>query len=110
HRGPETPALQHSAGRAPAVRVRPDDRGLMGSRTGLHLDYLSLAEFAAARWGGVLGVATFAGPRLARSDVPVAQINIPILDDDGGLCEVWRTGQDVESGRHGGVCYSRTTD
>ena len=37
----------------------------MGSRTGLNLDYVSLAELEGARWAGVIGVATFNGTRLA---------------------------------------------
>jgi chorismate lyase / 3-hydroxybenzoate synthase len=84
----------------------------MGSKTGLHLDYLSLAEFEAARWAGVMGVATFDAPPLERraADVPVAEINTPVLGDAGALCEVWRTRQAIESGVHGGVRYARTAD
>jgi len=33
----------------------------MRASAGLHLDYVSLAEYQAARWGDVLGVATFNG-------------------------------------------------
>jgi chorismate lyase / 3-hydroxybenzoate synthase len=87
----------------------------MGSRTGLYLDYLSLAELEAAQWSGVMGVATFDGarPRLDRLDcaeVPVAEVNTPLLGDVGALCEVWRTQQAVESGTHGRVRYARTAD
>jgi chorismate lyase / 3-hydroxybenzoate synthase len=87
----------------------------MGSRTGLHLDYLSLAELEAARWAGVMGVATFDGSssRLERRDspqVPVAEVNTPVLGDVGALYEVWRTQQAVESGTHGRVRYARTAD
>jgi enamine deaminase RidA (YjgF/YER057c/UK114 family) len=84
----------------------------MGSRTGLHLDYLSVAEFEAARWAGVMGVATFDGSRLGRADgaVPVAEINTPVLGEASALCEVWRTQQAVESGSHGRVRYARTAD
>jgi chorismate lyase / 3-hydroxybenzoate synthase len=84
----------------------------MGSRTGLHLDYLSLAEFEAARWAGVMGVATFDGPRLERraADVPVAEVNTPVLGNAGALCEVWRTQQALESGVRGSVRYARTAD
>ena len=87
----------------------------MGSRTGLHLDYLSLAELEAARWAGVMGIATFDGSRsrLERRDspeVPVAEVNTPVLGDVGALCEVWRTQQAVESGTHGRVRYARTAD
>ena len=84
----------------------------MGSRTGLHLDYLSLAELEAARWAGVMGVATFDGSRveLADAEVPVAEVNTPLLGEAGALCEVWRTQQTVESGTHGRVRYARTAD
>jgi chorismate lyase / 3-hydroxybenzoate synthase len=84
----------------------------MGLRTGLHLDYLSPAEFEAARWAGVMGVATFDGSRLGLrdADVPVAQISTPLLGEAGALCEVWRTKQAVESGRRGRVRYARTTE
>lgn len=84
----------------------------MGLGTGLQLDYLSLAEFEAARWAGVIGVATFDGSRLELrdTDVPVAEINTPLLGEAGALCEVWRTKQAVESGRQGRVRYARTAD
>jgi chorismate lyase/3-hydroxybenzoate synthase len=84
----------------------------MGLRTGLHLDYLSLAELEAARWAGVVGVATFdgSGPGLRETDVPVAEINTPVLGEAGNLCEVWRTKQSVESGQRGRVRFARTAD
>ena len=84
----------------------------MDSRTGLHLDYLSLAEYEAARWAGVMGIATFDGRRLDRRErgVPVAEVNTPVLGEAGALCEVWRTQQAVESGAHGRVHYTRTAD
>jgi chorismate lyase/3-hydroxybenzoate synthase len=84
----------------------------MGSRTGLHLDYLSLAELEAARWAGVMGVATFDGSHLGQRDpeVPVAAVNTPVLGDASALCEVWRTHQAVESGAHGEVRYARSAD
>ncbi|MGH8324607.1 MAG: hypothetical protein ACRETD_12555, partial [Steroidobacteraceae bacterium] len=84
----------------------------MGSRTGLHLDYLSLAEFQAARWAGVMGVATFNGVHRGQLDsqVPVAEVNTPVLGGADSLCEVWRTQQTVESGVHGRVRYARTAD
>jgi enamine deaminase RidA (YjgF/YER057c/UK114 family) len=65
----------------------------------------------AARWRGVLGVATFDGQRLTRdADVPIAEVKTPILGDHGVLCEVWRTEQPVESGARGGVRYAHTPD
>jgi chorismate lyase / 3-hydroxybenzoate synthase len=84
----------------------------MGSRTGLHLDYLSLAELEAAPWAGIMGIATFDGPRFgfADAEIPVAAINTPVLGKTGVLCEVWRTQQAVESGTHGRVRYARTAN
>jgi chorismate lyase / 3-hydroxybenzoate synthase len=85
----------------------------MGSRAGLNLDYLSLAELEAARWAGVMGVATFAGshdPEAALPEIPVAEVNTPVLGDAGALCEVWRTQHLVESGLRGRVRFTRTTD
>jgi chorismate lyase / 3-hydroxybenzoate synthase len=84
----------------------------MGSRTRLHLDYLSLAEFEAARWAGVMGIATFDGSRFGVRDtpVPVAEVNVPVLGEAGGVFEVWRTQQAVDSGTRGRVRFARTSD
>ena len=82
----------------------------MASRTGLHLDYLSSAEFDAAQWAGVMGVATFDRSALATGPVPIAEVNVPVLGKPGGLCEVWRTPQAVESGVRGRIHYARTAD
>jgi chorismate lyase / 3-hydroxybenzoate synthase len=82
----------------------------MSSRSGLHLDYLSLAEFEAARWAGVIGVATFGAALTRGADVPVAEVKTPLLGDSGPLFEVWRTQQAVESGTRGAVRYARTSD
>src|SRR3569833_2052997 len=82
----------------------------MGARTGLTLDYVPLAELEAARWAGVIGVATFNGTKLAvDTTVPVAEVKTPVLGDSGELCEVWRTLQEVESGTRGSVRYARTS-
>ncbi|HVW70406.1 MAG TPA: hypothetical protein VHB68_15620 [Steroidobacteraceae bacterium] len=88
----------------------------MRSRTGLHLDYLSHAEFeaarGAARCAGVIGVATFDGSRPGPQDstIPVAEVHTPMLGDAASLYEVWRTQQPVESGSHGQVRYARTAN
>jgi len=82
----------------------------MGRRTGLNLEYLSPAELEAARWAGVMGVATFADTKVTPAAVvPVAEVKTPLLGKPGGLCEVWRTQQAVESGTRGGIHYSRTS-
>jgi enamine deaminase RidA (YjgF/YER057c/UK114 family) len=84
----------------------------MGLRTGLHLQYLTLAELEAARWAGVMGVATFDGSRrgLRESALPIAEVNTPVLGAAGALYEVWRTRQAVGSGSRGRVRYARTAD
>lgn len=90
----------------------------MGSRTGLNLSYESRAELEAARWAGVIGVATFNGTSLAHGSssqlaldapVPVVEVKTPVLSGSGELCEVWRTQQKVESGTRGGVRYAQTS-
>jgi enamine deaminase RidA (YjgF/YER057c/UK114 family) len=81
----------------------------MGPRTRLHLEYLSPAEFEAARWAGVLGIATFDGSHLA-APVPVAEVNTPVLGDAGAVYEVWRTQQEIDSGARGRVRFTRTSD
>jgi len=81
---------------------------------GLQLDYVSLAEYQAARWPDVLGVATFNGaPPLGAAgtgEIPVAQVSIPVLAAGAQVYEVWRCDQPAESGRHEGVCFRRTGD
>ena len=81
----------------------------MGPRTRLHLEYLSPAEFEAARWAGVLGIATFDGSHLA-APVPVAEVNTPVLGDAGAVYEVWRTQQEIDSSTRGRVRFTRTSD
>jgi enamine deaminase RidA (YjgF/YER057c/UK114 family) len=82
----------------------------MSSRTGLHLEYLPLAELDSDRWSGVMGVATFdaAKSEIRAAPIPVAEVHTPVLGAPGALCEVWRTGQTVESGARGRVRYART--
>jgi chorismate lyase / 3-hydroxybenzoate synthase len=82
----------------------------MGFRTGLHLDYAPLAECEAARWAGILGVATFnrAPPAPRAAEIPVAEISTPVLAGAADVCEIWRAGQAVESGHRYRVRYRRT--
>ena len=77
---------------------------------GLHLDYLSPAEYQAAQWADVLGVATFnAGPPGASgSDAPVARVHMPVLGGDPDVYEVWRCGEPVESGKVDSVSFRRS--
>ncbi len=81
-------------------------------RTGLQLQYLPLAELDPARWSGVMGVATFDASRgeIRSAEIPVAEVNTPVLGEAGALCEVWRTRQPVESGVRGRVRYTRSAN
>jgi chorismate lyase / 3-hydroxybenzoate synthase len=83
----------------------------MGVPAGLHLDYLSLAEYQAARWSEVLGVATFdpAPPRCGgAADIPVAQVATPVLLGTADVHEVWRCGEPAESGQRNRVRFRRS--
>ena len=80
----------------------------MVSRTGLHLDYLSPTELAAARWQGILGVAAFEPAVVPEApSIPVAQVNTPVLGHSDRLYEVWRTSQAVDTGTRGGIRFAR---
>ena len=85
----------------------------MRASRGLHLDYLSSAEYPAARWADVLGVATFNGTHepLAGSappEIPVAVVSTPLLAAAAHVYEVWRCGEAAESGQHERVRFRRT--
>ena len=84
----------------------------MALAAGLQVDYLPLAAEPAARWRGVLGVASFDGipSSLARNDIPVADIRTPVLGSSGEVCEIWRARQPVESGQWSRVHYRRSED
>jgi chorismate lyase/3-hydroxybenzoate synthase len=86
----------------------------MRASSGLHLDYVSLAEYQAARWGDVLGVASFngsaAGAPAALAEIPVAQVSTPVLPAAAHVCEVWRCAAPAESGRRARVSFRRTED
>lgn len=78
---------------------------------GLRLDYLSPAEYRAAECGDVLGVATFNGPPApapGSGEIPVAEINTPLLLGTADVCEVWRSGAPAESGRRNRVRFRRS--
>jgi enamine deaminase RidA (YjgF/YER057c/UK114 family) len=87
----------------------------MALEAGLQVDYLPLAAQASARWEGVLGIATFEGGAVKRApssarpanDVPLVEIRTPVLGSTGEVCEIWRTGQPVESGQRARVRYRR---
>jgi chorismate lyase/3-hydroxybenzoate synthase len=90
----------------------------MALEAGLQVDYVPLAARASARWDDVLGVATFDGvptfadeaPALVDTNIPVAQIRMPVLGSSGEVCEVWRTRQRLESGQLSRVQYRRGED
>jgi chorismate lyase / 3-hydroxybenzoate synthase len=82
---------------------------------GLHPDYVSLAEYQAARWADVLGVARFngspgSGDSHAPAEIPVAQVSTPVLTATADVFEVWRGGGPAESGQHLRVRFRRTAD
>ncbi len=93
----------------------------MGANTGLHLDYLSLAECEAARWTGVLGAAVFSGRAPASRGgenglgvasvrdlpVPLATVSTPVLVGSPDLCEIWRAPEAADSGQRGRVHFRR---
>jgi len=84
----------------------------MRASRGLHLDYVSLAEYQAAEWPDVLGVATFngsPGPAPGSAGIPIAQVSTPVLAGSD-VYEVWRCGESAESGQHGRVRFRRTRD
>jgi len=84
----------------------------MRAPRGLRLDYVSLAEYQAAGWPDVLGVATFNGsPALVPRSlgIPIAQVSTPVLAATG-VYEVWRCGEPAESGQHSRVHFRRTGD
>jgi chorismate lyase / 3-hydroxybenzoate synthase len=83
----------------------------MGVTAGLHPDYLSLAEYRAARRGEVLGVATFHPAPDASGDaaeIPVAQVATRVLFGTADVHEVWRCGQPAESGQRDRVRFRRS--
>jgi hypothetical protein len=83
----------------------------MRTPAGLHLDYVTPAEYRSARWDDVLGVATFnhsvpvAAPE--PQGIPIAQVSTPVLADAAEVYEVWRCGAPAESGRHGEIHFRR---
>jgi chorismate lyase / 3-hydroxybenzoate synthase len=83
----------------------------MGVPAGLHPDYLSLAEYQAARWSEVLGVATFdptPQPAGGAAEIPVAQVATRVLLGTADVHEVWRCGEPAESGQHSRVHFRRS--
>jgi enamine deaminase RidA (YjgF/YER057c/UK114 family) len=85
----------------------------MRASAGLHLDYVSLAEYQAARWGDVLGVATFNGApdsAAGAAEIPVAQVSTAVLPGSGHVYEVWRCDTPATSGRRHQVRFRGTAD
>jgi chorismate lyase/3-hydroxybenzoate synthase len=84
---------------------------LVRAPAGLRLDYLPRADYQAAGWADVLGVATFSGAPLADpdpADAPVAQVRTAVLCGNADVCEVWRCGEPLDSGQHGRVRFRRS--
>lgn len=91
----------------------------MRASRGLHLDYLSRAEYQAAPPEDILGVAIFHGSaeRAAapaalteRPQIPTAAVATPVLVTGSQLYEVWRCGEPAEFGRHQEVSFRRNGD
>jgi len=85
----------------------------MRASPGLHLDYVSLAEYQAARWGDVLGVATFNGAldsAAGAAEIPVVQVSTPVLPGTDHVCEVWRCDTPATSGQRQRVRFRGTAD
>lgn len=83
----------------------------MRAPAGLQLDYVSPAEYQSARWADVLGVASFSGPPApapGAGEVPVAEVNTPVLLGTADVYEVWRSGQPAQSGRRNRVHFRRS--
>jgi chorismate lyase / 3-hydroxybenzoate synthase len=86
----------------------------MRAVNGLHLDYVSPAEYHAARWGDVLGVASFNGAAVDipahLAAVPIAEVSTPVLPPATDICEVWRHGAPAQSGDRGRVRFRRSAE
>ncbi len=81
----------------------------MHAPAGLRLDYLSPAEYQSAECADVLGVAAFNGPpATGAGEIPVAEVNTPVLLGTANVYEVWRSGQPAESGRRNRVRFRRS--
>jgi chorismate lyase / 3-hydroxybenzoate synthase len=80
----------------------------MALEAGLQFEYVPLAAGAPARWDDVLGVAAFDGSPALAEDIPVAHVHTPVLGSK--VCEVWRTGQRIQSGHYGRVRFRRTDE
>ena len=85
---------------------------LMRAPAGLHLEYVSAAEYQAAAQDDVLGIAAFDGaPQGASSDgIPVARVRTEMLASPAHGYEVWRAGKPAASGRHQRVSFRHTDD
>jgi hypothetical protein len=77
---------------------------------GLHLEYLSAAEYQARPSADVLGIAAFNGASLDEArpaDAPLARVRTPVLYGDTEVCEVWRCSDPLTSGGHNRVRFRR---
>lgn len=83
----------------------------MQAADGLRLDYLSPAEYRATERADVLGVASFVrppAPAAGSGEIPVAEVNMPLLLGTADVYEVWRSGRPAESGRRNRVHFRRS--
>jgi enamine deaminase RidA (YjgF/YER057c/UK114 family) len=80
---------------------------------GLNLAYVSRADYKAAQWADVLGIATFNGtpaPASALPGIPIASVNTPVLRGGAHVYEVWSSGQRARSGQRRRVRFRRTEE
>ena len=80
---------------------------------GLHLAYVSHADYKAAQWADVLGIATFNGtpaPASILPGIPIAAVNMPVLRGGTHIYEVWSSGQRARSGQRSRVRFRHTEE
>jgi chorismate lyase/3-hydroxybenzoate synthase len=87
----------------------------MGRLGALTLDYVSLRDWPPERRHGVLGAALFDRPcagALGTEDpgFAIAEVPAPVLGDSRDVLELWSIGEEVRSGTHGAVRYTRSRD
>jgi len=82
----------------------------MSSAAALQVDYAPASDMRSrppAWWQDVLAVVRFdgGGDPLTLDELPLTEVNVPVLAAAGGAAEVWRLAGPMHSGRHGRVRY-----
>lgn len=102
----------------PRRTQRRNDRDLValaGSRAPLALSYLTREEFAdyqTSHQGRMLGAVAFgaARPRVAAPDCPYAWVDMPVLNGESSMFEVWSSAQPVVREDAGDFVAARNDD